>query len=79
MTTMKCEICCGPAQCVCSGLDVPMLFFCLEHGRAHELTCPDVIAGRSSMNLPERFSSSNDSELLALRRVVAMRDQEAGR
>ena len=33
----RCEGCGKPATCVCSGLDVPMLYFCAPCGRRHEL------------------------------------------
>lgn len=43
----QCEICGRRPEVCCSGLDVPMLFFCAEHGREHERICPEVLAGRS--------------------------------
>lgn len=50
----RCEICKAPAEATCAGLDVPMLGFCLEHAKAHAAACPDVIAGRASVEFHAR-------------------------
>ena len=42
-----CEVCEEDSTHVCSGLDVPALYFCEPHALGHEQTCPDVKAGRS--------------------------------
>lgn len=49
----RCEVCERPVACRCAGLDVPELDFCLEHGRKHAATCPDVKAGRSQLHIIE--------------------------
>lgn len=40
-----CEVCGQAATCECSGLDVPALNFCEQHGKEHESECPDVKRG----------------------------------
>lgn len=47
---IRCEVCEGPATMVCSGLDVPELAFCEEHGREHEAECPDIARGAAWMS-----------------------------
>lgn len=36
---IRCEVCGIPATHVCSGLDVPAVFFCREHGENHKRDC----------------------------------------
>ncbi len=43
----KCEGCGYPATHVCSGLDVPALYFCDHCRRIHETECPDVHEARA--------------------------------
>lgn len=44
---MKCEICGRRATHCCSGLDVPMVYFCQGCAAIHELECPEVQAGEA--------------------------------
>lgn len=40
-----CEACDGatPATHVCSGLEVPALYFCAEHAEWHAANCPHIL------------------------------------
>ena len=48
----NCEICGRPGESNCSGLNVPMLWFCEEHGQQHAKICPEVRAGKSALTTP---------------------------
>jgi hypothetical protein len=58
-TVSRCEICeLPPVEARCSGLDVPSLDFCREHGQEHERICPEVAAVRATVCYlePKEFS-----------------------
>lgn len=55
---MHCEVCGIPATHVCSGLEVPAVYFCREHGEAHTKTvqCGGTLREMSSRSKNHRMS-----------------------
>ena len=49
----RCEVCEGPATVNCSGLDVPIVWFCDKHGTQHEAHCTSIREGSARLNRPD--------------------------
>lgn len=49
MNRRECEVCGADVVAVCSGLDVPELGFCEQHGRQHERGCKDIERGAARL------------------------------